>query len=477
MEVNETQRRSVRRSGPRSRKGTSDTTVALGLLLISTASLTCRQRHTRCDEGRPVCSNCVKARLHYQQPQFVPSKWSVSSFATLELGQAAGSGPNCSSEGIVSEPHSQLPQNGLGLPSVSARDGLELDSILLQLKGNILNFQPPGYGGPSAPDPAFAVEAQSAYLLRVYERGIGPWMDVFDPNLTYQRELLDLVPSSPLLLNAICALAARQLSLIGPSLVWKPIAERYYGQGVHLLARLLNKNHEMMELAIVATMLLGSYELMAFPGLDYQRHFRGATTIVDALQAYKSSSRLVRASFWIYARHEVGEALNRNSPTRHDPRLWPRFDTSQVEPREDSYCNDVSRICAETECLLFGHKASTRSRKITNGYVALQRELDLWFERCPERWKGCEYDAHGKTRYWFPRPNFAAGLDQMDYHSRQIILICLSDLGDAALVVAAHPLCHAAKHVTSNELRDDAVALLDDVQRRTGFHTKSRIER
>ncbi|KAF9883071.1 hypothetical protein FE257_004128 [Aspergillus nanangensis] len=304
MERSQTQKRSVRRSGSRSRKGMISDRTTL---------------YTGTDEYR----------------MFVTSQWCISnSLAQPELSQAVGSSPNGSSERNISEHNSQLPQNGphLNLPSPGSHDEL------------------------SALGPAFAIDAQSAYLLQVYERGIGPWMDVFDLNLTYQRELLDLVPSSPLLLNAICALAARQLSLIGPSWAWKPIAERYYGQGVHLLARLLNGNPETMELAIVATMLLGSYELMSSPGLDYQRHFTGAKTIVDALQVYKSSSRLARASFWIYARHEVGEALNLNSPTRHDPKLWPRLDPAQSEPHEDLYCNDVLRICAEIECLVFGPK-------------------------------------------------------------------------------------------------------------------------
>jgi len=35
----------------------------------------------------------------------------------------------------------------------------------------------------------------------------------------------------------------------------------------------------------------------------------------------------------------------------------------------------------------------------------------------------------------------------------------------------------AAKHVNNDALRDEAVALLEDIQKRTGFHTRSRIER
>lgn len=161
-----------------------------------------------------------------------------------------------------------------------------------------------------------------------------------------------------------------------------------------------------MELAIVTTMLLGSYGLLAFPGLDYQRHFKGAKTIVDALQVHKSTTRLARASFWIYARHEVGEALNMSSPTRQDPTWWPRLDLSESELRGDSYCNEAVRICAETACFAFGDKAATKSRKRAKERILLEGELDRWLENCPNHWKGLKYDENGVTRYWFPCPNF-----------------------------------------------------------------------
>lgn len=277
-----------------------------------------------------------------------------------------------------------------------------------------------------APQPIVSIDAESAYLLRVYERGIGTWMVVFDMNLTFQRDLLNLVSSSALLLNAICALAARQLSIIASPLVWKPIAERYYGRGVHLLARLLNGHTKIMELAIVSTMLLGSYELLAFPGPDYHRHFRGATTIVDALHIYKAPNRLARASFWIYARHEVGEALNINSPTRHNPKLWPRLDPSETEPREDCHSNEILRICAEVLCFVFGDNKAGR-RKREKEHIALGEDLDNWLRTCPCHWLGVKYEENGKIRYWFPRPNFG-NLPGSIYTFRDVLLISNTQL-------------------------------------------------
>lgn len=254
------------------------------------------------------------------------------------------------------------------------------------------------------------ITADVVHLFRVYEKGIATWMDVFDSDFTYQRHLLCLAPSYPLLLNAICALSARQLSLIVSPVTWKPVAEQYYCQAVHLLAHLLSCYPTNMELAIVGTILLSSYELLAFPGLDYQRHFKGAHTIINSLHTYKSASRLTRASFWIYARHEVAEALNRSSPTLHDPSSWPTFDLSEAETAEDSFCNHILRLSAEIVCIIFGKTSGSGGKRRKGALSALQDELCDWFHRCPDRWKGTQYEEDGNVRYWFPRPNFGTVL-------------------------------------------------------------------
>ncbi|KAK9318759.1 hypothetical protein V1517DRAFT_100167 [Lipomyces orientalis] len=501
MEQNVPGGRRLRRAGPRSRKG----------------CLTCRARHTRCDEARPICGNCRKSRLQCQQPEFVSSKWCALAppVMAMETGRGVEKPLELHSGNQGFEPNSVCPSQSRKMPESSSDARHQVQS-----PSGTFCAVADSQAAPLLTEPL--ITAEIVHLLRVYEKGIATWMDVFDSDLTYQRNLLCLVSSSPLLLNAICALAARQLSLISSPLTWKPVAEHYYSQTVHLLARLLNDYPTKMELAIVGTILLSSYELLAFPGLDYQRHFNGAKTIVDSLRAHKSASCLTRASFWIYARHEVAEALNRSSPTLHDPSLWPKFDLSETEPTEDSFCNDILRLCAETVCFVFGKTSMSRSKRRTREISALQEELDDWLRLCPNQWKGIQYEEDGNVRYWFPRPNFAAGLvfyhlsmlllwierkkvqegsasvnensDQVDAHSKKIILIALSSLPDSAIVVIVQPLCYgkkqrrplfylqtltdsAAKHVTLTTLREDAILLLDDIEKRTGFHTKSKLER
>ncbi|KAL2836407.1 hypothetical protein BJY01DRAFT_222018, partial [Aspergillus pseudoustus] len=160
-----------------------------------------------------------------------------------------------------------------------------------------------------------------------------------------------------------------------------------------------------MELAFVRTILLSSYKLLAFPGLDHQRHFKGANTIVNSFHAHKSASCLTRASFWIYVRHEVAEALNRSSPTLHDPDLWPKFDLSEPKPAEDSFCNNILRLSAEIVCFVSG-KTSGNQGKQGGRELSLQDKLRNWLHLRPDQFKDIQYKENGTVQYWIPCPSF-----------------------------------------------------------------------
>lgn len=441
-------------------------------------SLTCRGRHARCDEGRPICGNCRKSRLQCRQPEFVSSKWSALTQRAVapaigtnrdEMDQITSKGTQKShlkftkSEADADAgipPERTLDAQGIEIDLVCAPESLTGQETLLDGKNQ---FKEPRsiFGtlahSEVAPPAESIVTAEIVHLLRVYEKSIATWMVVFDLDCNYRQHLLCLAPSSPLLINAICALSARQLSLIGPSIAWKPVAEHYYGQAVHLLAHLLNSYPNNMELAVVGTILLCSYELLAFPGLDYQRHFKGANTIINSLHAHKSASCLTRASFWIYARHEVAEALNRSSPTLHDPGSWPKFDLSEIEAAEDSFCNDILRLSAEVACLVFGKTSGSRGKRRKRALSALQDELCDWLHLCPDRWKGTQYDEDGNVRYWFPRPNFGTVLPYgygSPYHS--LTLIHLEAAGLVLYHLCMLLLWHDCMKVEENSENENA---------------------
>lgn len=148
-------------------------------------------------------------------------------------------------------------------------------------------------------------------------------MDILDHSLTYQRQVLRHALSSSLLLHAICALSAKQMSLISDSFLWEPMSTRYYGKSLGLLTKELEKQQFVREIVIAATILLCSYELLAYPGTDYQNHLYGARSSFQAHNIASTGTMLEKASFWIYARQDVSMALVHECAPLISPHEWP----------------------------------------------------------------------------------------------------------------------------------------------------------
>lgn len=103
-------------------------------------------------------------------------------------------------------------------------------------------------------------------------------------------------------MHAVCALSAKKRSLTHNRYLWEPIASRFYGKSLSLLINELTEQSTDRKLLLTATILLGSYELLAQPGIDYQRHAYGAHTIISSCSLKEEVTALEKASFWIYAR-------------------------------------------------------------------------------------------------------------------------------------------------------------------------------
>ena len=131
---------------------------------------------------------------------------------------------------------------------------------------------------------------EASFLLRQFQDGIGAWTDLFDHNLSYQTLLMREIPSSPLLMHAVCSLAGRQLALISGDPVWNTKAEQHYGKSLALLRDGLDAEGTQLSHTLPASILLLSYELMSMPGQDYTRHFMGAKLLIESSLAAGRSS-------------------------------------------------------------------------------------------------------------------------------------------------------------------------------------------
>lgn len=318
-------------------------------------------------------------------------------------------------------------------------------------------------------------------------------MDIFDRSHTYQNDIVRYSLSSPLLMHAVCALSANQMSLIQNKFLWEPVSSRFYGQSLSLLINELTKQSSRAdgELLLAATILLGSYELLAQPGIDYQRHLYGAQTLIFSRDIGKQGTSLEKASFWIFARQDVALALVNERPTLVPPVKWPVPPESPPAAVEDAFGMRILWLLARVVEVKFGSPDGQVSNIQRERVESLVAEIDLAWAGLPSHVHGVPMkqshsEDEGLTRVWFCVPsackyhairmdrqqliNAAAAclyyhmgkiltyeflleqtrlpsrqpddmLRSIGHHARAIASICLfSDLADGALVVAVNPI-------------------------------------
>lgn len=340
--------------------------------------------------------------------------------------------------------------------------------------------------------------SEVTFLLRQYQDGIAVWMDLFDHDSNYQRLLMRRAATSKLLRDCVCSLAARQLALITNALHWKRAAAKYYGESLRLLLADMGRREPNVALTLPASILLLSYELLSFPGQDYNRHFFGAKSLIESAGLeHVKKDRLALASYWIFVRHDMIIALARESPTLLDPRFLIEIAPSD-DVEEDVCGNAFLLLAARVLRLIHGNLQDLEYRDTWSSLVG---DLALW-ERKMETLNQCLQLEHQASNHCYTIPAAAAarqtylvarlllfldtpndGDRRVDAHTddavhetaEEIAAISFEHVSDAMQVQAVPALRVAAKHCTS-ATRDRVVALLTELQARTGFHTKRTVD-
>lgn len=403
-----------------------------------TGCLVCRARHTKCDEKLPACSACARSGLRCER-----------------------SGP------IVFEPHrsnkKQVPE---AIGSKATVRALEVA------------------GSSSSVD---------AYLLRRFQDGIATWIDLFDHHCRYQRLLMRHVSHSELLRSAICALAARQLALQQESSRWNREASEYYSVALRLQSEAMEAA-PMSELLLPATLLLASYELMLLPGHDYSQHLLGAKAIVEAQFGSLQPNQLWVAAYWHFFRHDVSVALTNHREILLGQSHW--LDRSlDADAEEDSLGNASLVLIAKA--LRWNHGPIDNLNDSTT-YVKLQEDLTAWNNASFTKFSVFQSADSGVEWYATPaappakqqaliadlllrrgqrrrRSTSHNGIISDQQLGEEIIKISQSELSDAAQVQAVHYLCYVGRTVEDLPSKHHAIDIMRDLEKRTGFHTSSRI--
>ena len=271
---------------------------------------------------------------------------------------------------------------------------------------------------PSKIFPAVTLTAEMAHLLHVYQSGVARWMDLFDHDTTYQHAIARHVLHSELLLHCACAFTAKHLSLLASGHIWKPVAERYYGESLRMLIELLGSSAPQTD-ALTATMLLCSYEMIAAQGGEHRRHFSGATVLITMHGINASSVGIDRANFWVYVRHEIVVALVNESSLLLNPQSW-NVRWREGETREDILGNQVLWLLSRAINLTYGKDPQNGQ---PTGTVSERRDLikeaAQWLDGLPAGFHGVRYGEEteeGFSKLYFAVPATGQSTKTMSMH-------------------------------------------------------------
>lgn len=395
-------------------------------------SATCKTRHIRCDEKSPVCANCERLGLQCRPSERITySSWSNINATDLGPSAEAGVGAEApSGQRERRQSHNMSPFVSQSLrPSSSAsvsnhvtlsETGLgEIggESAALPDDAEISQWSPSSaYTAQTSGSNPAVLDDEKAHLLSTFRTGLATWMDIFDFEDTYQREVSRLALQSDLLLRCICAFTAKHLSLLASGDVWAPTASRYYGEVCSfppkLLMRNANRGFKAVTLLIqalntsepdrnelTAVILLSSYEAIAESGVLHRSHYQGAMNLIRGRGISASSVGLDRVNFIIYVRHEITLALANEKPLQFDPSNW---NIPPLGPRstEDHMASYLMCLSGSTVNLIF-RRSSPKERSV------LIERVDDWFKRTNSSFQGTPHGSiskEGLQKVYFTLP-------------------------------------------------------------------------
>ncbi|OAG12960.1 uncharacterized protein CC84DRAFT_167455 [Paraphaeosphaeria sporulosa] len=478
---------------------------------------TCKARHSRCDEKKPVCSNCERLNLECKQSDFIaPSSWNNTPSEPTPPAPTPALQVTMDEMQLLPVQAQESPERTLfmnfeqpastwdifrtridGLDQVS--DESPPNDVFTQL--NLAVPRSPMLTSPSSlsPEAPVSLTAETAFLLQTYLRTVARWMDLMCHSSTYQLIIPKLTLTSPLLFHCVCAFTAKYLALSNRrSTNWDSTARHHYGLGLHHLIHALNTpNHQH---ALTATILLSSYEIIAgIASEHHRRHILGQTMLIKHHNINAQSTGMDKANFWIHVRHEIGFAQTTGRPLILDPEEW-NVHWEEGETREDVLGNHVLWILARVLCLIYGDEGSAASGKRKR--IAFLQELEEWRSSLSDTFIGIPYgeaDAEGFRKVYFTVT--AAAAAAFWYHVTHILLyaeptlqdesytpliqdqamrltnIAISEFPDSLRVFATHGLFFAAKHIQGIARKARIWNILNDVEAELGYHTRSMVKR
>lgn len=468
---------------------------------VRTGCLTCRERHLKCDEGLPTCTNCKKSsrkckrgvRLNFidirceQPPHLLPPvhDWRVTfednsrEIASEYLGgverylslepqrkrrRLTEPEPSLYDYSQMNAPvmqQQQLPQQGYppysdasSLYSTTPNQSFEASNHVISQP--YVAQQRQSYDQPMMmhQEPEQAAQPltsrEEVLYMQVFVEEVALWMDSMDRDKHFSRLLPFQALKEPMLKYALLACGVRHLTLVNPTYPEEHALTYYAESNKLLLKSLQNPNRDTILCATTAT-VLNVYEVMSEKALQRMNHIAGARALIKECRWDGNSAGIGSACFWLNVGLELFSCLHFNWSVAWDPDTWGldmSMTPQSVGGNEEEWTHKVLWILAKVT----NYRSSNPRFQEQNMHaeqLRLQARLQQWLglKQFCDRWDKCVPPTmHPMAVVPSYLANSKSAFPEVWYIKRTTIIGRL--FWHTAMVVLAtvHPMANASKN-------------------------------
>ncbi|KFA78829.1 hypothetical protein S40288_05491 [Stachybotrys chartarum IBT 40288] len=278
-------------------------------------------------------------------------------------------------------------------------------------------------------------------FMKIYVEEVGNWLDTLNDEKLFSQQIPYHALKSTVLLNALLACGARQLSFKIPELKAKAIG--YYNTAVHdLLQSVGDSTYDLSERA-TAAVVLHAYEIMSDTSPTCITKNTMPQELIQQCGWTAQSTGMAGACFWLNTWIEVTKSLAYSFHIAWEPD--PGSDEAgnarlpngvRLAEQEDVWLRRILSILAA----IANFRASMRKQGVKNNFngrswdgsrlmewQSLKRLCDDWDDSCPRAMRPVSYveaaDMAMGSRFPFTMlPTRTAKLARLFYHTSQSIL-------------------------------------------------------
>ncbi|RDW61190.1 uncharacterized protein DSM5745_10688 [Aspergillus mulundensis] len=227
-----------------------------------------------------------------------------------------------------------------------------------------------------------------AFLLRHFQKTLGPWLDSCDHERQFTMDVVERAPSYPLLLYACLATAARHLSQT-TNLVPPNTADEYHEKCIAILLPGLGnwESRIGLDILLASTVILRFFEQISShaPSNDSQRHLLAGSVYISSHVDCAVSGGLAEASFWVFVMQDIQFALASQNPLRlelsaFDEKLQLMW-THRVSQTDRDWAHRAVWLLAGSINYCYGvHDPQTGATE----RGILKRKINAWEARKPD---------------------------------------------------------------------------------------------